>query len=71
MDWIPGMEAPYTTTISGQWVRCSTNQNVPWRGTNASLYLAEGFGLADEASSDAMPDTACGELVTGPLDRMA
>ena len=30
------------------------------RGTNASLYLAKG-GLADEASSDAIPDGAGGE----------
>jgi hypothetical protein len=31
------------------------------RGTNASLYLAEGVGVADEASLDAIPDTAGGE----------
>jgi hypothetical protein len=30
------------------------------RGTNASLYLGRGFGLADEASSDAIPDTVGG-----------
>jgi hypothetical protein len=30
------------------------------RGTNASLYLAE-VGLADEASSDAIPEAAGGE----------
>jgi hypothetical protein len=30
------------------------------RGTNASLYLPK-VGLADEASSDAIPDAAGGE----------
>jgi hypothetical protein len=31
------------------------------RRTNASIYLAEGLGVVDEASLDAIPDTAGGE----------
>jgi hypothetical protein len=40
-------------------------------GGRVRLYTWRRTGLADEVGSDAIPDAAGGEAVTGPLDRMA
>jgi hypothetical protein len=40
-------------------------------GDECVFIPGEGTGLADEVGSDTIPDTAGGEVVTGPLDRMA
>jgi hypothetical protein len=40
-------------------------------GGRVRLYTWRRAGLADEVGSDAIPDTAGGEVVTGPLNRMA